>query len=148
MSDVRDRPDRLIGIGEAAAKFGLAVSTLRYWEGRGLVTPARLRGTWRRYGADELHRIGLIQMWRDTGMLSLDEIAAVLAGTVPDRGWRTAVIGRLAVLSEQQCRLAAARDHLEHLLTCPEDHPAQRCPHLRRMTSERMAATAGRVSGE
>lgn len=135
-------PDGLIGIGEAAAAFGLAESTLRYWEERGLLRPADRRGTWRRYGPDELHRIGLIQMWRDTGMMSLDEIAAVLAGTQRDSDWRTAVRERLAVISEQQRRLAAAKDHLEHLLTCPDDHPAEQCPYLRQWTGERIAETA------
>jgi DNA-binding transcriptional MerR regulator len=139
LSDGSDRSHGPVGIGEAAARFGLPVSTLRYWEERGLVSPARCQGTWRRYGADEMHRIGLIQLWRDAGMLSLDEIAAVLAGTDQDHDWRTAVAGRLTLLGEQQRRLAAAQDHLRHLLSCPADHPADECPYLRRVTSERMA---------
>jgi DNA-binding transcriptional MerR regulator len=32
-------PDELVTIGEAARLLGVAVSTLRYWEERGLVTP-------------------------------------------------------------------------------------------------------------
>jgi MerR family copper efflux transcriptional regulator len=148
LNDRSDGPvgiDRLTGIGEAAARFGLPVSTLRYWEERGLVSPPRRHGTWRRYGAEELHRIGLIQLWRDAGMLSLDEIAAVLAGSDRDRDWHTAVAHRLTLLTEQQRRLAAAVDHLEHLLSCPDEHPAERCPHLRRVTSERLAAAADRA---
>ncbi|HEX4251431.1 MAG TPA: hypothetical protein VH008_26460 [Pseudonocardia sp.] len=35
-------------------------------------------------------------------------------------------------------------DHLEHLLTCPDDHPAEQCPYLRQVTSERLAAAASR----
>jgi MerR family transcriptional regulator, copper efflux regulator len=131
--------DGLVGIGEAAGWFGLAGSTLRYWEERGLISPAQRRGRWRRYSPDELHRIGLIQMWRDTGLLTLDEIAAVLAGTVRDRSWRNVVSGRINVIEQQQRRLADAKAHLEHLLTCPDDNPADACPYLRKVTSERMA---------
>ncbi|WP_040406239.1 MerR family transcriptional regulator [Amycolatopsis nigrescens] len=131
--------DELIGIGETAARFGLAGSTLRYWEERGLISPAERRGRWRRYGPRELHRIGLIQLWRDTGLMSLDEIAAVLAGTVRDRTWRSVVLGRLEMIEEQQRRLAAAKEHLEHFLTCPDEHPADNCPVLREMTDVRLA---------
>jgi MerR family transcriptional regulator, copper efflux regulator len=132
--------DGLVGIGEAAGRFGLAESTLRYWEERGLISPAQRRGRWRRYGPDELHRIGLIQMWRDTGLLTLDEIAVVLTGTVRDDcSWRNVVSERINVIEQQLRRLTDAKAHLQHLLTCPSDNPADACPYLRKVTSERMA---------
>ncbi|MGH3582324.1 MAG: MerR family transcriptional regulator, partial [Mycobacterium sp.] len=81
-----------IGIGAAARRFGLAESALRYWERRGLLHPVQLGSGWRRYGPEELHRIGLIQMWRETGMMSLDEIATIL--TAHNHEWRTADSGR------------------------------------------------------
>ncbi|HEX4251432.1 MAG TPA: MerR family transcriptional regulator [Pseudonocardia sp.] len=81
-----------VGIGEAAATFGLAVSTLPYWEQRGQISPAGRRGTWRRYGADEMHRIGLIQLWRDAGMLSLERSPpcsrALIGSTTGAPRWR------------------------------------------------------------
>ncbi|WP_028933713.1 MerR family transcriptional regulator [Pseudonocardia spinosispora] len=130
--------DGLVGIGEAARRFGLAESTLRYWEERGLIAPAQRRGNWRRYGPGELHRIGLIQMWREAGTMSLDEIALVLAGDDGERTWRAVVQERIDAITLQQQRLEAARQHLEHLLTCPDEHPADDCPYLREAT------TAGR----
>ncbi|GGL38295.1 MerR family transcriptional regulator [Nocardia jinanensis] len=130
-----DDNSELIGIGAAARRFGLAGSTLRYWEKRGLFRPAERRANWRRYGPDELHRIGLIQIWRDTGLLSLDEIAAVLTGDTGSHTWRQAVTERIEEIERQQERLAAAKAHLDHLLACPDDDPAANCPYLREMTA-------------
>ncbi|WP_024799828.1 MerR family transcriptional regulator [Nocardia sp. BMG51109] len=127
--------DGLVGIGTAARRFGLAESALRYWEQRGLLRPAQRRSRWRLYGPDELHRIGLIQMWRDTGLMNLDEIATIL--TAHDHSWRAAVLGRIDAIEQQRKHLATAKAHLEHLLTCPDEDPAGACPYLREMTAAR-----------
>ncbi|OBB93637.1 MerR family transcriptional regulator [Mycolicibacterium peregrinum] len=126
--------DDFIGIGAAARRFGLAESALRYWEKRGLLHPAQRRSSWRLYGPEQLHRIGLIKMWRESGLMSLDEIEAVL--TAGGRDWRDAVRDRLGEIEHQQDRLAKAKVHLEHLLTCPDANPAEDRPYLRTMTAE------------
>lgn len=126
--------DDFIGIGAAARRFGLAESALRYWEKRGLLHPAQRRSSWRLYGPEQLHRIGLIKMWRESGLMSLDEIETIL--TAVDHGWREAVLDRLGSIERQQDRLARAKSHLEHLLTCPDENPAEDCPYLRKMTAE------------
>ncbi|WP_338759652.1 MerR family transcriptional regulator [Nocardia vulneris] len=136
----RPRDHGLVGIGTAARRFGLAESALRYWEKRGLLRPAQRRSRWRLYGDDELHRIGLIQMWRETGLMNLDEIGTVLAAR--NHEWRHAVQERLDEIAQQQERLAAARAMLEHLLTCPDPNPAQACPYLRTMTDNRVVAAS------
>ncbi|CAM4126866.1 MerR family transcriptional regulator [Nocardia ninae] len=132
-----DRPpsNDLVGIGTAARRFGLAESALRYWEQRGLLRPAQRRSRWRLYGRNELHRIGLIQLWRETGLMNLDEIRTVLSAR--NHEWRQAVLGRLDEIEQQQARLTAAKSLLEHLLTCPDANPAEECPYLRAMTDER-----------
>lgn len=126
--------DDFIGIGAAARRFGLAESALRYWEKRGLLHPAQRRSSWRLYGPEQLHRIGLIKMWRESGLLSLDEIEAIISAGNHD--WRDAVRDRLGEIERQQNRLANAKEHLEHLLTCTDENPAQDCPYLRKMTAE------------
>lgn len=128
--------DGLLGIGAAARRYGLAESALRYWERCGLLRPAVRKSRWRLYGADDLHRIGLIQLWRETGLMSLEEIAEILDHK-PD--WRRAVAGRISAIEEQQRRLAAAKTHLQHLLACPDDDPATQCPVLREITAGRSA---------
>ncbi|WP_280317143.1 MerR family transcriptional regulator [Nocardia wallacei] len=142
MSDAPNHPDELVGIGAAARRYGLAESALRYWEQRGLLRPARRRSRWRLYGPEELHRIGLIHMWRETGRLNLDEIEQIL--TAHNDNWRRAVRGRIAAIEQQQQRLATARAHLEHLLHCPDDNPAEQCPYLREMTAARAVSTSNR----
>lgn len=134
MDDVARGPRDLVGIGVAARRFGIAESALRCWEARGLIKPARSSTERRLYGPDELHRIGLIQMWRESGLMSLDEIANVLS--TRDHSWRQEVRGRLAAIERQQRRLTDARAHLEYLLSCPDEDPAEECPYLRAMTAE------------
>jgi MerR family transcriptional regulator, copper efflux regulator len=70
----------MLSIGETAAKLGVAVSTVRYWHERGLVAPVARRSGRRVYGEDELHRLAVAKILQDTGLLSLDEISAVVRG--------------------------------------------------------------------
>lgn len=114
----------MLSIGEATARMRLA--PLRYWEARGLLTPpARLRGQ-RRYDTDALQCIALVQLWRDTGMMSLDDIATVLNGPAAGADWREIVHARKAAITEQVQRLTSATAYLEHLLGCPRADPAAR----------------------
>lgn len=136
----------LLGIGAAAKRFGLLPSTLRYWEERGLLRPSVRRGKWRFYGPEELHRIALIQIWQDTGRMSLEQIESVLAGTTRDRSWRTAVEERIRQVERQQAQLAQARRYLRYLLTCPDENPTEHCPYLRRATHEVVERGAARPS--
>jgi DNA-binding transcriptional MerR regulator len=129
-------PDELLTIGEVARLLGVAVSTLRYWEERGLITPVTRRAGKRCYGPAELHRLALIQLWQDTGLLSLDEINAVFDGE--DR-WRDVLDARLAAIAAHQTKLAAAAAHLEHLLTCPSSDPATNCSLLHEVTRSGLA---------
>lgn len=98
--------DDLISIGEAAAKFGLTVSALRYWDECDLAGPAERRGGRRWYGPAELHRIALIRIMQETGLMSLDEIRHVLAAA-PD--WRGTVAGRIEAIAAQIERLTTGR---------------------------------------
>jgi DNA-binding transcriptional MerR regulator len=134
-----------LSIGEVSRKLGLRVSTLRYWEDRGLVSAAERRHGKRYYGADEVHRIALIQMWRDTGLMGLADIAEVLAAEPGEMSWRAAVLRRLESVTAQKLALMRAEAHLRHLLTCPSDQPASQCPFLRDATRKHVS---GAPSGE
>ncbi|MBL1098506.1 MerR family DNA-binding protein [Streptomyces coffeae] len=79
---------------------------------------------------DQLYRIALIQLWRETGQMSIEEIATVLAADGPE--WRDTVAARIAAVEEQQARLDGARDYLSHLLTCRRGGTdLERCPEFR-----------------
>jgi DNA-binding transcriptional MerR regulator len=129
-------PEDLLSIGDAARKLGVAVSTLRYWEERGLVTPTARRAGRRCYGPAEMHRLALIQLWQDTGQLSLDEVGTVFDGA---DHWRDVVEQRLVAIAEQQAKLAAAATDLQHLLVCPSADPAANCSLLHQVTESRFA---------
>lgn len=65
------------GISVAAELVGLGVQTLRIYESRGLLAPARTTGGTRRYSAADLERIRRIAGLLDAG-LNLAGIAMVL----------------------------------------------------------------------
>ena len=56
------------GISVAAELVGLGVQTLRLYEARGLLVPARTEGGTRRYSADDLTRMRRIAALVDEGV--------------------------------------------------------------------------------
>lgn len=70
-----DRP--LYAISVAAKKLGVGVQTLRIYESRGLLEPARTLGGTRRYSERDLERVGRVTVLLSEG-LNLVGIAMVL----------------------------------------------------------------------
>jgi MerR family redox-sensitive transcriptional activator SoxR len=75
--------DNYLSIGEAARRSGVATSTLRFYESRGLIHSIRGSGNHRRYHRAMLRRISIIRIAQTLG-LSLREIAGALE-TLPDQ---------------------------------------------------------------
>ena len=50
---------RELTVGQLAARAGVAVSALHFYESRGLIRSRRTAGNQRRYSRDTLHRIAL-----------------------------------------------------------------------------------------
>lgn len=71
--DTRD----LLTIGETAARAGVSVPTLRFYETKGLVHATRTPGNQRRYARHTLRRLALVRAAQRFG-LSLDEIREAL----------------------------------------------------------------------
>jgi MerR family transcriptional regulator, copper efflux regulator len=118
-------------ISEVARFFGVRVSTLRYYDELGLLTPSGRRGNVRHYGHAELLRLALIQRLHHQGLVSLADTATLLTDSddrPPDRD----VLGSsLAAITRRIEDLTAARAALEHLLTCPKPDPVRNCAYLR-----------------
>jgi MerR family transcriptional regulator, copper efflux regulator len=131
--------DTLVPIGEVARRFGVAVSTLRYYDELGLLEPAERRGSGRHYGNPQLERLALIQMLQG-GELTLDEIAALLAGPDSGRTWGEVLDARLDELDRQIERMVSARATLAHMRECPDDDPVHECPYLAADVKERVTA--------
>ncbi|BFO54707.1 redox-sensitive transcriptional activator SoxR [Acidovorax sacchari] len=77
-------PDPLVTIGWIAQRSGIATSALRFYESRGLIESVRVDSGHRRYPRSVLRRVAFIVFAQKIG-LSLDEVAAELAGLPKDR---------------------------------------------------------------
>ena len=81
-----------MAIGEIAKEAGVKASTLRYYESIGLLSPAKRVGGKRRYSAEALDRLGVIQLAKKAGFTLL-EIEALLSGfsetEPPSALWKT-----------------------------------------------------------
>jgi DNA-binding transcriptional MerR regulator len=117
--------DGLVTIGELARRAGVATSTVRYYERRGLVRPDARRSGQRRYRNSTVRHVVFIGMLKDAG-LSLDDIGGVL-NAVDVGEWKEIGRRRLAVLDEEITRLEHAREYLRGALLCRYDHPVTDC---------------------
>ncbi|WP_069166377.1 helix-turn-helix domain-containing protein [Nocardia altamirensis] len=120
----------LTEISTVVDHFDIPLSTLHYWERRGLLTPHR-RGGRRCYDEDQLYRIALIKQWQSTGLMSLDEIGSLLTARGTDPDWRDTVTDHLASIDRKMAELDIARAYLDYLLTCPRDGELEHCPAYR-----------------
>ena len=75
-------------VGKVAARCGVSVSTLHFYETKGLIRSWRNAGNQRRYKADVLRRISVIKAAQKMG-ISLEDIKRALA-TLPDNRTPTA----------------------------------------------------------
>jgi DNA-binding transcriptional MerR regulator len=117
--------DDLVTIGEIADRAGVAASTVRYYERRGLLRPdARLSGQ-RRYRPATLRRLVFIGMLKDAG-LSLDDIDGILRAACVD-DWKAIARRRLDALDDEIALLESARALLQAALLCRFDHPLTEC---------------------
>ena len=114
-----------LSIGELATRFGLATHVLRHWEGMGLLGPARDAAGQRRYAEADLSRVALILMGKEAG-LGLRELR-VLLSTASPMDHPDLLRGHLAVLESRIAQAQAAKNLIEHALSCPLSFDD--CPH-------------------
>lgn len=68
-------------IGQMSRRTGVKVTTIRYYEGRGLIpSPARTEGGQRRYDAEALERLTFLRHARELGF-GLEDIAELMTLT-------------------------------------------------------------------
>ncbi len=112
----------LLTVGEVAARSGLPVSTLHFWEAKGLIRCVRSAGNQRRYARPELRRIAVIKIGQRAG-ISLGEIRDML-DTLPHdraisaRNWAALSRRWKEDLDERIARLSALRDSLGQCIGC------------------------------
>jgi MerR family redox-sensitive transcriptional activator SoxR len=112
----------LITIGDLAARTGVAVSAIRFYEAKGLVAALRTRGNQRRFLRADIRRISFILIAQGLG-LSLEEIAAELARLPGERTPNAADWARIskALRARIDARIAAlerTRANLDGCIGC------------------------------
>jgi MerR family redox-sensitive transcriptional activator SoxR len=114
--------EKLLTIGEVAARTGLAASAIRFYESRGLVAAERAPSGQRRFRRDVLRRIAFIRVAQRVGV-GLDEIAEALAELPGDRAPNREEWARLSRrwrvrLEERIALLQGLRDNLDSCIGC------------------------------
>ena len=111
-----------VTIGEAARRTGVASSTLRFYETRGLISSTRSVGNQRRYHRSMLRRVAVVRVAKTLG-LTLDEIAEALA-TLPEgrtptkRDWERLSLKWRRDLDARIAQLERMRDTLTRCIGC------------------------------
>ena len=118
-------------IGEVARRSGVAASTLRYYEDKGLIRSVGRRGLSRVFRADVLDKLALIALAQSL-MFSLDDIAPMVQGDGLTDLDRTRLLHKAAELDGLIGRLCAARDELRPAAACPAPRHAD-CPSFQNL---------------
>jgi MerR family redox-sensitive transcriptional activator SoxR len=109
-------------VGEIAKRSGLPVSTIHFWESKGLISSTRSDGNQRRFARPELRRIAVIKIGQRAG-IPLTEIREVL-DTLPEdraisaRNWAALSNRWKRSLDDRIARLTALRDQLGQCIGC------------------------------
>ncbi|AUG51824.1 redox-sensitive transcriptional activator SoxR [Thalassospira marina] len=80
----RHRISPVLSVGDVAARTGLAVSAIHFYERQGLIRSIRTQGNQRRFHRGVLRRIGIIKVAQRTG-IPLAEIREALSSLPIDR---------------------------------------------------------------
>jgi len=121
-------------IGEVSKRAGVAPSTLRYYEQRGLIDSTGRHGLRRQFDDTVVQRLALIALWRGAGF-SLDEIAGMFAPDGEPRIERAALSAKADELDERIRELTALRDGLRHAAACRAPSHME-CPTFQRALAE------------
>lgn len=118
----RSEIHQALTVGEVAARSGVAVSTLHFYEAKGLISSWRNGGNQRRYAREVLRRVAVIKVAQRTG-IPLAEIREALA-TLPAKrtptsaDWKKLSAVWRAHLNDRIERLTRLRDQLDGCIGC------------------------------
>lgn len=128
-------PPLSLTVGQVAKSAGVELSTLRYYERRGLVKPAARRASgYRDYAPDAVRRVRFIRHAQELGF-SLADIGELLALRMDTRGncadVRRRAQRKVSDIESKIISLNRMRSTLEKLIeSCSEKAPTSECPIL------------------
>jgi MerR family redox-sensitive transcriptional activator SoxR len=111
-----------LSVGDVARRSGVAVSTIHFYEAKGLIRGWRSAGNQRRYSRGVLRRIAIIRVAQRAGV-PLAEIAEALGALPQDRppsrdDWSRLSTGWRADLDRRIESLTRLRDQLSGCIGC------------------------------
>ncbi len=114
--------DRLITIGQLAARTGIAVSAIRFYEEKGLLQSLRSGGNQRRFLRSDIRRVSFILIAQKLG-LALSEIESQLAqlpqGRAPTLSDWQQISRRMRYEIDQRINLLTrTRNQLDQCIGC------------------------------
>jgi MerR family transcriptional regulator, redox-sensitive transcriptional activator SoxR len=112
----------VISIGDLAARTGVSVSAIRFYEGKGMIAPFRSSGGQRRFLRSDIRRISFIRIAQGLG-LSVeaigDHLRALPRGRTPTQADWAGISGALREnLDAQIAQLTRTRDTLDGCIGC------------------------------
>lgn len=114
--------ERELTVGQVAERSGVAVSTLHFYEAKGLIRSHRTRGNQRRYPRGVLRLVAIIKVAQSTGvpLAAIRETLAVLPeGRTPTvKDWARLSARWKATLTERIDKLTRLRDQLNDCIGC------------------------------
>jgi len=131
-------------IAEVAKRSGLAASTLRFYEERGLIASVGRQGLRRQFAPGVLDQLALIALGQAAGF-SLDEIGTMFSPDGRPSLDRSMLAAKADDLDRMIARLTAVSNGLRHAAKCPAPSHAE-CPTFQRLL--KAASGAGRRAGQ
>ncbi|MCH6255368.1 helix-turn-helix domain-containing protein [Puniceicoccaceae bacterium K14] len=124
------KPHEIMDIGKVSKMSNLPVSTLRYYEEKGLIQSVGRNGLRRLFDANVVERLALISLGQ-IARFSLDEIAGMLSpsGSNIDR---KLLSEKADELDQKIQQLSAVRDGLRHASVCKARSHLE-CPKFKRL---------------
>jgi MerR family redox-sensitive transcriptional activator SoxR len=144
-----------LSIGALAARTGLAVSAIRYYEAQGLIRPWRNEGGQRRFQRSDLRRLSFVIIAQQFGFTLpqiREELDRLPGGRTPTKeDWARISAGFRKALDQRIETLITLRENLEGCIGCgclslpscalhnPVDRASQKGPGPRYLMGDRPA---------
>ncbi|MEJ6593771.1 redox-sensitive transcriptional activator SoxR [Parasphingorhabdus sp.] len=122
MKETKMLETKALTIGDLAARTGLSVSAIRFYEDKGLVEPFRSSGGQRRFLRSDIRRLSFVLIAQKLG-LSIGEIQRQLArlphGRTPTQSdWTRIGKAMRGVIDTRIAELERTRDRLDGCIGC------------------------------
>ena len=127
----RAAPVGALDIGKVSRSSGLPVSTLRYYEDKGLIRSTARNGLRRVFPAQVLEQLEFIALGRKGGF-SLEEIAAMFAADGHFEIDRRLLLKKADEMDRHIRQLAAIREGLRHVARCRAPKHLE-CPKFQKL---------------